>query len=375
MVLYEQQLVDELRSKCESAKKRIWVASPYIGSLKDVQKVLGGRWMLPSIDCRVLTDIDNGFIREDTFNEFKCHGVDIRTLDSLHAKIYIIDDWCLVTSANLTGTAFYCRYEMGVQSDDVSSVETAFIKWWDTAEPVDSLKHKPSKPLAEYQDGKHFKRKFKATPYTSAGQDKYEARCEKYTQFAQLYEKLTGRNPKMIDAGFTLYQEADYFFNFLVHEHPEHPVNNEPISKGRRDAVIRKYFAEMCEFYDMDPQSWRIDRTRIVQEKLSIENIDNLKWQDVKEVVNCLHCLLNRRVNINRFLDQHINSLKEIRRSWKMLLHAGRITSDKVKSVNENLYGFGTSSIYELIGWYYPERYPLMNGASDKCMKFFGFDI
>jgi hypothetical protein len=264
---------------------------------------------------------------------------------------------------------------MGVQSDDVSAVEAAFIKWWETAEPVDALKHKPSKPLLEYQDGKHFKRKFKATPYTSAGQDKYEARCEKYTQFAQLYEKLTGRNPKMIDAGFTLYQEADYFFNFLVHEHPEHPVNNEPISKGRRDAVIRKYFAEMCEFYDMDPQSWRIDRTRIVQEKLSIENIDNLKWQDVKEVVNCLHCLLNRRVNINRFLDQHINSLKEIRRSWKMLLHAGRITSDKVKSVNENLYGFGTSSIYELIGWYYPERYPLMNGASDKCMKFFGFDI
>ena len=375
MVLYEQRLVDELRLKCESAQKRIWVASPYIGSLKDVQKVLGGRWMLPSIDCRILTDIDNGFIREDTFKEFKCHDVEIRTLESLHAKIYIIDDWCLVTSANLTGTAFYCRYEMGVQSDDVSTVVDVFNKWWKTAEYVDALKYKPSKSLLEYQDGKHFKRKFKATPYTSAGQDKYEARCEKYTQFARLYEKLTGRNIKMIEAGFTLYQEVDYFFNYLVHEHTKHPINNASVSSVRRDAMIRKYFTEMCEFYDNEPQSWRIDRTRIVQEKLSVDNIDNLNWRDVKEVVNCLHCLLNRRVNLNRILNQQINSLKEIRRSWKMLLHDGKITSDKVKYVNDNLYGFGTSSIYELIGWYYPEKYPLMNGASDKCMNFFGFEI
>lgn len=375
MVLYEQQLVDVLRSKCETAQKRIWIASPYIGSLKDIQRVLGGRWMLPSINCRVLTDLDYGFVREDTFNEFKCSNVEIRSLESLHAKIYIVDDWCLVTSANLTGTAFYCRFEMGVQCPDVAAVETAFVKWWEMAERVGEQKCKPSKSLLEYQDGRHLKKKFKVTPYTSEGQDKYDARCEKYRQFAILYENLTGRNQKMVEAGFSLYQEADYFFNYLVHEHPERPLDGDHISSTKRDSVILKYFHEMCKFYEVDPQSWRIDRTKTIQKKLSKDNIDKLNWHDIEEVVNCLHCLLNRRVNINRFLDRDKNSLKLIRQSWKKLLHEGRITSEKVKYVNDNLHGFGTSSIYELIGWYYPDRYPLMNGASDKCMVFFGFDI
>ena len=61
-LLSEQQQIDILREKCDNAKARIWIASPYIGALKDVQKIIGGKWLLPSVDCRILTDVDNGFI-------------------------------------------------------------------------------------------------------------------------------------------------------------------------------------------------------------------------------------------------------------------------------------------------------------------------
>ena len=121
----------------------------------------------------------------DVLNEFVNNQIEIRSLDSLHAKIYIIDDWCLVTSANLTGTAFLCRYEMGIASNKILEVEKTFQRWWNMATPVKALLNKPPKALLEYQDGHTFKKKFKAQPYKSGKQDKYDAICEKYMDFAK----------------------------------------------------------------------------------------------------------------------------------------------------------------------------------------------
>lgn len=374
MILYEQIQVDELRARCDKAQYRIWIASPFIGSLKDVQKILGGRWMLPSVDCKVLTDVENGFIRKDTFDEFISKKVSIRSLPSLHAKIYIIDDWCLITSANLTGTAFYYRYEMGIESD-CKEVEKIYLKWWNSSNVIETVLQKPSKALLNYQDGHNFTRKFKSKPYKSGKHDRYNALCENYHNFATLYGKLTGRNKDMKSAGYTLYQEVDYFFNFLVHERSENPLSDTPVSSKQREKLIRKYFIEMSDFYSKDPQKWRLDRTKTIQSLLAFEHIDKLTWKEAEEVVRCLHCLLSRTGNISRFLDRKKNSINRIRKLWKMLLHEGEVTSEKVKKVNSNLYGFGYSSIYELIGWFYPDNYPLMNGSSNKCMKYFGFEI
>ena len=159
-LLTEQQQIDILRNRCDKVQKRIWISSPYIGSLKDIQKIIGGKWLLPSVDCRILTDVDSGFIRDDTFDEFVSNNKEVRSLDSLHAKIYIIDDWCLVTSANLTGTAFLCRYEMGIATNDISEIEKTFVRWWNMAKAVTNLTKKPSKGLVDYQDGHSFKEKF-----------------------------------------------------------------------------------------------------------------------------------------------------------------------------------------------------------------------
>ena len=158
-LLTEQRQIDVLREKCNHATHRIWIASPYIGVLKDIRKIIGGRWLLPSVDCRILTDIDLGFIRPDTFDEFIQNQVEIRSLNSIHAKIYIVDDWCLVTSANLTGAAFLGRYEMGFATNEVKEVEATYNRWWSKATVVFTLSKKPKKSLVDYQDGHLFKRK------------------------------------------------------------------------------------------------------------------------------------------------------------------------------------------------------------------------
>ena len=379
MVLSEQAQIDALRNKCNHAAKRIWIASPFIGSLKDVQRIIGGKWMLPSVECRILTDVEAGFIRKDTFDEFKKYQVEVRSLLSLHSKIYIVDDWCLVTSANLTGTAFFCRYEMGIATDDLNGVEATFLKWWEKGRIVTELSKKQDKAMVDYQDGRLFPRKFKVPAYKSGKQDKYDAACEQYWNFANLYSELTGRNPKMVNDGFTLMQEIDYLFNYLFHDHPKVSSKGclEPrkLSPQKREQEILKYFKDMCKAYDDDSPEWRLQSSKQIQTLLSPERIDSISWKDIKNVLECLHCLSKRTYYRDWFVDPKNNKLEDVRNNWKTLLHTGEITREKIDGVVKALYSFGYSSTQELIGWYYPDKYPIMNSNSDCGMRFFGYKV
>lgn len=155
MILFGEQLVKTLRAHCDSAQKRIWIASPFIGHLNEIERILGIQWKSKRLDCKILTDVDTGFIMDETFSSFKSAGMKIKSLLSLHAKIYIIDDWCLITSANLTGTAFSMRYEAGEDSSNVADVEKLFQTWWNLSDcrEVEKLPQKHPTSLIEYQVG------------------------------------------------------------------------------------------------------------------------------------------------------------------------------------------------------------------------------
>ena len=380
-ILSEQKQIDAIRHKCDKAKRRIWIASPFIGSLKDVQKILGGRWMRPSIECRVLTDIENGFIRQDTFKAFVDSQIEVKSLESIHAKIYVIDDWCLVTSANLTGTAFFCRYEMGIATEDISEIVDTFERWWKMADPVGYHVQNVKKAIIEYQDGQHFKQKFKAPSYSYDSQrmDKYGILCDKYNQFSQIYEQITGRNKQMRQDGYTLFQEVDYFFNYLLHDHPNTPSKGQnkerQLTAKQRDREILFYFKQMSNHYVQNRQLWRVQQAKRIHELLSKDSINNLDWGKVSEVINYLHCQSSYPPNKVKFLNPQNNNLRDIIYYWSLLLHSGKINDDKIREAKDNLYSFGYSSIFELIGWFYPNKFPLMNSTSDCGMRFFGYHI
>jgi phosphatidylserine/phosphatidylglycerophosphate/cardiolipin synthase-like enzyme len=96
-------LARDLRALVDSAKKRLWIVSPYIGSWRAVRRILGETW--EKVDVRMLTDKDSGILARDTLERFAAHRP-IRSLKGVHAKLYIVDDSVLLTSANLTETAF-----------------------------------------------------------------------------------------------------------------------------------------------------------------------------------------------------------------------------------------------------------------------------
>jgi len=138
-ILTEQNLVNALRKLSDSVKERLWIAVPYIGGKYSVDKIFGNNWQnkLP-LDIKLLTDASNSSnLDSETINHLLKKG-EIRSLLGLHAKIYIIDDSCILTSANLTKTAFANRYEIGILCDLFHSdlITKVFEEWWAKAEKV-----------------------------------------------------------------------------------------------------------------------------------------------------------------------------------------------------------------------------------------------
>lgn len=374
IILSGQHLVNALREHCDQAKERIWIASPYIGTFKDVQKIIGGNWMRSHIDFRVLTDVESGFIRHDTYTGFIASpNTEIRSLFNLHAKIYLIDDWCLLTSANLTGMAFSARHEVGQVVSGPEQVVKLFDQWWKKAQSVSSVPPSPSKTVTDKEDSTKYKVLYKLPKYTSGASDQFLKKCDQFKEFASLYESVTGRNQQMVDDGFTLYEEVDYFFNFLYHDHPEMPSKEYTKvvrSLTSREEEIRRYFKSMS--YAPGSGLWRLERRNYIREILPFE-IQSPKKEEIKEVLECLHSLCSYPINITRILNN--NNPQSIASSWNRLIESPSINFQLIKEVIGEIKYFGMSSACELIAWYYPEKYPKINLISESGMRFFGFDI
>ena len=377
-ILSGQSLVDTLREHCDQAKKRIWIASPYIGSFKDVQKIIGGNWMRSHIDFPVLTDVESGFIRRDTYAQFKgSPNTEIRSLLSLHAKIYLIDDWCLLTSANLTGMAFSARHEVGQVVSGIEQVVTLFDQWWQKAEMVSSLPPSPSKTITNKEDSTKYKVLYKLPKYASGESDQFLEKCNQFKEFASIYESVTGRNQQMVREGFSLYEELDYFFNFLYHDHPDKPSEgcnkNRSLTSREVKQEILRYFELMSMSYAPRSGQWRLNRRNRIRKILPFKAGDSPQKQEIKEVLDCLHCLHSYGRHKPKILAE--NDPRSIARAWNRLINVPSINSQLLKEVIGEIKNFGRSSACELIAWYYPEKYPMINLNSESGMRFFGFNI
>ncbi len=384
MIYSYSSLAETLRKHCDGVKHRIWICTPFIGHRKDILRIIGGTWKKSDIDFRVITDMETGFIRQDTFDEFiNNHPNSIRSLKSLHAKIYIVDDWCLVSSANLTGTAFSKRYEIGTDDVNLKEVETFFNSLWENkkAKLVTSWSKGKKQSQIDFEDGDVSYDKLMNLPPYSAGtekMDKYLAQCSRYIDFANTYEKITGRCQDMVADGFTLFQEVDYLFNYLEHEVC---VSNELTevqyrTKSSRNSLIKKYFKEISKHYKQNRsyELRRVNSAKLVKELTSPSKIETINAEEIRAVLDTFNCFglgTNMHGHASRFINE--NSLDDIRFHWDALLNHGDITGEKVNECCK-LRHFRDSSVSELIAWRFPDKYPIMNTCSRKGLWFFGID-
>jgi PLD-like domain len=90
------------------------------------------------LDLRVITDIsDPRNANRGTLLHFIDRGT-VKSIPGVHAKVYIFDSCVLLTSANLTKTAFTKRREIGTLLNERESAEAIqiFETWWRLAEDL-----------------------------------------------------------------------------------------------------------------------------------------------------------------------------------------------------------------------------------------------
>lgn len=82
--------------------------------------------------------------------------------------------------------------------------------------------------------------------------------------------------------------------------------------------------------YDKDSEYFRIERSLFIQDKLRPSNISKITMEDVKDILDCFHCL--NSYPINRTKIPNNNKLENIIKAWDSLLNTGSIDSTKIES-------------------------------------------
>jgi len=392
-ILHGYQLVSEIRKYADRVTNRLWIAVPYIGSDKTITSVLGVRWFEnPQISIRLLTDASD-------FNRFNISSIklfaqrgEIKDLLGLHAKIYIIDDCCFITSANLTRTAFSQRYEIGLmlKGNAARDTEKVFNKWWGIADRIETIKINRVMSSKDQQDSIEDKQGLKLpklnelpkAQYITIGSIKkkfldYPRVLEEYQSFAVIYKSI-----QRIYKKYPLYLEIDTFLNYLYHEAPRRPSNAYKNKSARylspkaQRIAIKKYAKNFKKFIIENPDFTHIKEQRnshkIVSSILEQNKIDSLTKKDLLAVFDRINGLNSYPINKTKILNN--NTLQKIRNNLFNLLFGDEQLPARMNRCSEINY-MGTSTINEIVGYFDPYNYPIMNKNSNSGLRFFGFNI
>lgn len=371
-------------SKTERTSFRFWVISPFIGSLPFLSQMFHFdrlKRFQTDIDIRLITDINNLSLQNyETIRFFADYG-QINTLTDLHAKMYIIDNEKIITSANFTRKAFMCNWEIAVSSREESYTDL-FKELWDNSEPV-TIKQLDEK----YKEISHNKINNGVEedyedrwelPAEMCKESNYESFYRAFNELAEMYKPY--RQWKETPLKF----EIDSFLNYLFHE------EEKPSYKYYKCTVYRqlsldeqkeqiKYWSERyhnwlkSENNKWDNEYYRVNNSKLAKEIL----ITNFKTLDIDSFVNVMENSVESYKSMNEWLDREKdirkNDISDIKKFLETLFTSKLNKIDKI-TANTDIRGVGKSAALELLGLCIDE-FPLRNQNVNSGLRFLGFNV
>lgn len=390
-ILSGKALVETLRRHVDSSTVRIWISSPYIGGWPgNVRRILGTKWQTRVKDVRLLTDIEAKGFKLSTMRQFFRRGT-VRTLLGLHAKVYIVDDVAIVTSANLTGAAFSKRYEAGVliSGDGAVEVQQLFTQWWSKATVlIEGQLTEPASGKAEPGESPNIPlTKLNDLPPDAEDESLPLDQFGDYTAFLQAFDDLSkvyGRVQRLWK-GQPIYYEVDAFLNYLYHygSRPSATFATKAprdLSEAERTDVIRKWAKAFARAYtngeiENESASWRTERAKVVRRLLDQNARAGLSRRAIKELLMNLNSMNSYQVNIAKALNPDNNSLGALQGMLKDLVNSNVPVQRRMSEATERVFGLSKSSIQELVGFYYTDEYPLRNKNTNCGLRFLGYNV
>ncbi len=172
--LCNTELYETILLKSLETKEILWVCSPSLGL--GAHRVFSQEILKnPPADMRFIFPVNDLTINSGEVNpneiqylieRFK--GISIKSNENFHSNIYIFDNSAVITSANLTNSAFENNIETGIllEGSDVEEVKTFFTQsLWTTSKSIGDLKkHKINWNLSQKTTKKVVQKKIK--PHT-----------------------------------------------------------------------------------------------------------------------------------------------------------------------------------------------------------------
>ncbi len=387
-----RELVYRLRQMCDRTKRRMWITTPYLGHVDAVLRILGSRWRdSKNLDVRLLIDADNAAVDPETLELF-CEHARVKTLPALHAKIYICDDVALVTSANLTKTAFSKRHELGVFSGGRNAQEVAavFDQWWSvSSEPTDQQIRRLERGAVNRQEEPVSRSSTSWPVHTTLPKPPPTAtdvipEFRTYNQFVRYYQDLATKyaSCQRLAPRVPLFLEVDTFLEYLRrHE-------SQAARRFRRDAPrrlteekrlheIRKYARRFKKWLSKNEEArtWLLGRGRDcarIRRRLLSKSPAAFTQRDAEFIVDRLFAYPDARI---RQAILNYNRPATLARAWRGLLEPADSLPVSMSKCKAKLVYFGRSGIQELAGVLWPDRYPIRNRTSNAGLRFFGYRV
>ena len=386
-VIQGQDLVNELRNLSEKVTKRLWISVPYIGSQVNVRKILGKAWFdKPSVSVKLLTDTsDLNSIDTETLQLFYERGP-VRTILGLHAKIYIIDDQCIITSANLTNTAFAKRHEIGIKLDaiETKNVLIIFNDWWKQGRninPNELNKIFSTKSKSDKENSKFLKTLYELpldpgsfTKNLSKNFLEYERLLDDYNDFSQKYCSIQRIWPSQ-----PIFFEVDGFLDFLYSKgatpSKKYEINNpKKLTDTEQITQIKKWGEKFKQWSkEQENNDWRLSNSKFISKQLQHKKLDALTKDEMKDILLRTNAGNSRRGNCNTIVNE--NKLSDVKKAINTLVNEHELPLPQRFKECSQIKGIGPSIMNELLGFCYPDKYPLINKRSNSGLKFFGYKI
>lgn len=220
-----QDMVDFLRTN-STAGERLWLAAPYISSFNTIQYLFNLSYLKKhKTNFKLITDIKNASIYNRNILEFFIQNGELRTLENLHAKLYLMGKHAVITSANMTYRAFFVNYETGVADTNNDKYEILFESLWNNSTPVtqEELEINIKNSNINFdEDTIYSSMNIRELPPELTSNSNYVNFLKNYKILMDEYE-TTGR---IWNNNTPLKFEIDAFLNYLFHHSPNHKSSN-----------------------------------------------------------------------------------------------------------------------------------------------------
>ena len=393
-ILTEQILVDTIRKLANNVKERLWVAVPYLGTYETVQQILGSSWLTKhKISFKLLIDVNElNSISASSIMLLKKRGL-VRSLIGLHAKIYVIDNNCIIGSANLTKTSFTKRYEAAIvlSPHESNKAIALFETFWQKGKKISDAElqilDKNKSPKEDEGINKELVTISKLHQTTFVNEKtlgkKYLSYNSIVEQFKDLTEKYQDATQERVWNNVPIYYEVDSFLDYLFADAPGKPSHQYKYLKGRelstkqQREVLKRYakkFKEHVKKRDIKPSNYK-KATSIFKKNLSVNNYRRLKWDDIKIMLRHTMSGSSQPINIHKATNPKNNDLRLVRNLLYNLVKGNEPLEWRMYECDKQIFGISSALMNEILHFYNPNVYPLINLRSCSGLRFLGYRI